>query len=113
MPEDGPTPDQQTRRCVALSDTTAWQMVDGRVVMLDLDSEHYYRLDGVGSRMWELLCDRGDVEVVHARLLDEYEVDPSVLRRDLDEFVAQLATAGLLRVEPTTSGGSASSPTRE
>ncbi len=38
---------------MALNETTAWQMVEGRVVMLDLDSEHYYRLDAVGSRMFE------------------------------------------------------------
>jgi hypothetical protein len=78
-------------------------MVEGRVVMLDLDSEHYYRLDDVGSRMWELLCECGEVEKVHTLLRDEYEVDPEVLRRDLDEFVTRLATAGLLRVEPIPS----------
>jgi hypothetical protein len=45
----------------------------------------------------------GGIETVHARLLDEYDVSASALRRDLDEFIARLATAGLLLVEPTQS----------
>jgi hypothetical protein len=103
MPADGPTPDDRTPAQVTVSESAAWQMVDGQVVMLDLESEHYYRLDAVGSRMWELLCECGEVETVHSRLRDEYDVDPSVLRRDLDGFVAQLATTGVLRVEPSRS----------
>lgn len=86
---------------MTVCDTAAWQMVEGRVVMIDLESEHYYRLDAVGSRMWELLNECGEVETVHARLLDEFDVSSSVLRRDLDEFIARLATVGLLRVEST------------
>ena len=45
-------------------------MVDGQVVMLELDSDHYYRLDAAGSRMWELLSTGGDVDAAYARLLE-------------------------------------------
>ena len=87
---------------MAVSDDAAWQRVDGRVVMLQLDSEHYYRLDTVGSRMWELLDELGEIGRVHARLLDEFDVDPAVLSRDLEVFVAELAAAGLVTVEPAS-----------
>jgi hypothetical protein len=88
---------------VAVCETAAWQTVEGRVVMLDLESERYYRLDAVGSRMWELLSELGEVETVHARLHDEYDVDSSVLRQDLEDFIVQLVAAGLLRAESTPS----------
>jgi hypothetical protein len=60
MTADEPPPDDSTPQRVAPSETMAWQTVEGRVVRLDLDSEHYYRLDPVGSRMWELLCECND-----------------------------------------------------
>jgi hypothetical protein len=97
---DGSIPFGWAPERVTVSDATAWQIVEDRVVMLDLDSEHYYRLDPVGSRMWELLCENGAVETAHARLIEEYEVDPTELRTDLAEFIARLAAAGLLQVEP-------------
>lgn len=65
--------------------------------MLELDSEHYFRLDDVGSRMWELLSEGGDVDSAYARLLEEYEVDAGVLRADLEDFIERLTAKGLLR----------------
>jgi hypothetical protein len=97
---DGSIPAGWVPERVTVGDATAWQVVEGRVVMLDLDSEHYYRLDPVASRMWELLCENGAVETAHARLIEEYEVDATELHTDLAEFIAKLAAAGLLQVEP-------------
>jgi hypothetical protein len=98
--EDGSIPPGWLPERVTVSEATAWQIVEGRVVLLDLDSEHYYRLDRVGSRMWELLCEAGAVEAVQARLIEQFDVAPAELRRDLAEFIAGLAAAGLLQVEP-------------
>jgi hypothetical protein len=88
---------------VVIPETAVWQVVEERVVILELDGSQYFRLDAVGSRMWGLLDELGDIETVHARLADEYEVDASQLRQDLEEFVSELATAGLLVVEPAAS----------
>jgi hypothetical protein len=68
--------------------------------MLELGSEHYFRLDPVGSRMWELLATGADVDAAYARLLEEYEVDGDVLRSDLEDFIDRLTAKGLLRAEP-------------
>ena len=95
-------PDARRPQRVAIDETTAWQMIDGRVVMLELDSEHYFRLDAVGSRMWELLSTDGDVDSAYARLLEEYEVEGDVLRTDLEDFIEQLSAKGLLRAQPSS-----------
>jgi hypothetical protein len=97
-----PHPDARRPQRVTVDETTAWQMVDGRVVMLELDSERYFRLDEVGSRMWELLSTGGDVDAAYARLLEEYEVDEAVLRADLEDFIERLTAKGLLRGEPSS-----------
>jgi hypothetical protein len=93
-------PDARRPQRVTVDETTAWQMVDDRVVMLELGSEHYFRLDPVGSRMWELLATGADVDAAYARLLEEYEVDRDVLRSDLEDFIERLTAKGLLRAEP-------------
>jgi hypothetical protein len=65
-------------------------------VALNLQTEEYYGLDRVGTRMWQVLEEVGSVEEAYRLLLDEFAVEPEVLRRDLRAFVDQLATRGLL-----------------
>ena len=99
MTSGAPEPVEREPTRVTVPETTAWQVVDGQVVMLELDSENYFRLDDVGTRMWEVLCECGEVEAAFARLRSEYEVDPDVLRADLDEFIARLQAKGLLALD--------------
>lgn len=85
---------------VRIDENVAWQKVEGLVVMIGFTNDHYYRLDETGSRMWELLDECPDVSSAFARLREEFDVDDATLRRDLQEFIARLADAGLLEVTP-------------
>ncbi len=67
-------------------------------VLLNLDSEQYYGLDEVGTRMLDILCDSQTMEVAYCRLVDEYDVDPETLRDDLRGLADTLMTRGLLQV---------------
>ena len=69
--------------------------VDGQMVLLDLASETYFGLDEVGAHMVTLLLEQPFDDAV-ANLLDIYDGDPLVLRRDLDALVERLVSAGLL-----------------
>ncbi len=84
-------------RRVAVAPDVVFRQVSGEAVILDLASEHYYGLDETGTRMWLLLAEHGDLAAVRARLLEEYEVAPEVLERDLAELVRRLLDEGLLR----------------
>jgi hypothetical protein len=92
-------PELPTR--VAASTKVLFQELNGECVLLNLDNDRYYGLDDVGTKMWQLLVEHGDVAVVVDRLLAEYggEVDEQTLRNDLGELIAKLAAAGLLTVE--------------
>lgn len=72
----------------------------GESVLLDLRSESYFGLDAVGTRMWQALVEAGSLEGALAALEGVWEVEPARLRRDLAELVDQLATQGLVEVEP-------------
>jgi hypothetical protein len=84
---------------VAVSPEVMLQEVGGEGVLLDLKSESYFGLDAVGTRIWRMVEDDGRLKVVHAKLLDEYDVEPEELERDLKEWIGRLAEAGLVNVD--------------
>jgi hypothetical protein len=67
-------------------------------VLLNLDSERYFGLDPVGTRMWEVLGAHGTMEAAYETLLAEFDVEPEQLRRDLYELVEKLSEHGLVEV---------------
>jgi len=67
-------------------------------VLLNTQSEDYLGMDEVGSRIWELLAEHGQVDLVVERLLSEYEVDEATLRADVERFVSELVDKGLVTI---------------
>ena len=84
---------------VAVSPEVMLQEVGGEAVLLDLNSESYFGLDAVGTRIWRLVEQDGHLKAVHSALLDEFDVDAARLEHDLKELIAHLAEAGLVNVE--------------
>ncbi len=74
------------------------RVVDGEAVLLDLASGKYFGLNEVGSRVWEHTQEGIAVSALFQRLQGEFEVDPSTLRADLDELLAELAAKKLITV---------------
>ena len=68
-------------------------------VILNLDNERYYGLDDVGTRMLSVLSTSDSIEAAYELLLEEYDVDGEVLRRDLLSLVEQLVNQGLVKIE--------------
>ena len=82
---------------IAIPDEVLHQQLDAETVLLHLDTETYYGLDEVGSRVWQLLQEHGSTEPVVAALVQEYDVDEATVRRDIDRLLGELADAGLIR----------------
>jgi hypothetical protein len=70
----------------------------GEAVLLDLKRETYFGLDPVGTRMWQALTTAETIQSAFEMLLSEYEVEPDVLRRDLEALIAMLRGEGLIEV---------------
>lgn len=81
------------------SQQVLFRELDGESVLLDLRSQKYFGLDEVGTRIWQLLGELQDVEAVQAALLDEFEVAPERLHRDLRSLLDQLAADRLIELE--------------
>ena len=67
-------------------------------VILNLDSERYYGLDDVGTRILSVLTTSESIEAAYQTLLQEYDVDGQVLRQDLLELVEKLAKQGIIQI---------------
>lgn len=72
--------------------------LDGESVILNLNSERYFGLDEVGTRMWQALSDCELIQDAYETLLNEYDVAPEELRKDLDLLIEQLVEHGLIYV---------------
>jgi len=83
---------------VALAEGVLLQELAGEAVLLNLESEAYFGLDDVGTRMLQVLAKADSIGAAQEQLLAEYEVEPAVLQRDLLALIGELAAHGLVRV---------------
>ena len=72
--------------------------IRGESVLLNLDKEAYFGLDKVGTRMWTALSESESIRTAYALLLDRYDVEAELLRRDLFDLVQTLVDHGLLQI---------------
>jgi hypothetical protein len=84
---------------VTISPEVLFQEVGGEAVLLDLASETYFGLDDVGTRIWQLLQENGELVAIRDRMLEEYEVEAARLEEDLLSHIERLAEAGLVTIE--------------
>lgn len=73
-----------------------YRQVEREVVLLNLETEHYFALNEVGAQIVAHLTQQPMEEAIDA-LLARYEVEPDVLRRDIQNLVDALMQAGLLQ----------------
>ena len=87
---------------VTLSTEVLSQEVSGETVLLDLESENYFGLDEVGTRIWQLLKEDGNLRTVFNTLLAEYDVEEDRLAQDLNNLLNEISELGLITLEPIT-----------
>lgn len=75
------------------------EMPDGDSVFINLETEQYFGLNPVGTRMWSRLIESETVAAAYETLREEYDVDPATLREDLETLLENLLAQGLLRSE--------------
>ena len=83
---------------ITISEEALSQEVNGETVILDLKSESYFGLDEVGTRIWQLLLENGDVKKVFDVMLDEFDVDEDQLEADINKLINDMVKNGLLQI---------------
>jgi hypothetical protein len=83
---------------VKISEEVLVRHLQGETVLLDLRSQHYFGLDEVGTRIWQLLAERGGTGAVVEAMVEEFDVERPEVERDVVDFLAQLEAAELVSV---------------
>jgi len=83
---------------VSLAEDVLIQELSGESVLLNIDSEQYFGLDEVGSRMLSVLTESESIQAANDILLQEYEVEPTQLEKDLLELIEKCVKHGLVKV---------------
>ena len=81
-------------------DGVLFRDLNGESIILNLESETYFGLDEVGTRMWQVLTTQPTIEAALNDLCAEFDVDREQLRRDLEELLDQLVAQRLIEVIP-------------
>ena len=84
---------------VIAPDDVLVRVLDGEAVVLNLESESYFGLDEVGTRMWTVLTESDSIQDAYEILLAEYDVEPAQLKADMIDLIAQLQENGLVAIE--------------
>src|SRR5258707_13790092 len=75
------------------------RFLDEESVLLNLNTERYFGLDPVGTRMWQLLTSAPTIEAAYCQLIDEFDVDPETLRSNLHDLLTRLVENGLIAMQ--------------
>jgi len=70
--------------------------VDGEVVMMSITQGHYYGLDSIGGRVWELIAEPCSVRELCDRLVVEFAVDRAVCEADVLRFLNDMVAQKLI-----------------
>jgi hypothetical protein len=81
---------------VASGEAVSCELGDG-LALLDLASNVYYSLNGVGAFVWQQLQQPRSVAQLREAILEAYDVDPARCEADLSALLDDLSKSGLIR----------------
>ena len=83
---------------LSLSASAVSTSIPGGTVVLDPASGHYFGLEGVGVRVWQLLAQPVTLVRLVETITDEFEVDAATCERDLRALLDDLLGRGLVTI---------------
>lgn len=75
-----------------------FESVDNEMVLLNLNSGTYFKLNPTGHRIWSLIQQGGDSDFVLDQMVASFSVERELVQRDLEALVAELQQQGLITV---------------
>ena len=93
------------------SERTACRVVEGKAMVITIDSNKLHVLNSVATRVWELADGRPMTELVDD-IVNEFEVDRRTASADVEKFVVELLGLGALEARQLDSTESTVEPLR-
>jgi hypothetical protein len=76
---------------------TACREIDGKAIVITIDRNQLHVLNGVGTRVWQLLDGRPLTAIVDI-IVEEFEVERERASRDVQAFALRLYELGATRL---------------
>ena len=73
------------------------EVIDGEVMVINLDTGVYYSVTGAGAAVWPMLVGGATLREISDRVARHYGADAGSVDRDVDTFVKRLADEAILR----------------
>lgn len=73
-------------------------LVDGELIGMSVERGACYGLNGVGTRIWELLAEPRSIANLCEQLTSEYQVDADQCMREVLDLVEEMRAEGLVNV---------------
>jgi hypothetical protein len=83
---------------IRINDDVLWQELQGEAVLLNLKTGVYFGLNPIGTRIWELLADRGMVRDVVDAIVGEYDVETPACADDVIALISDMQKHALVTV---------------
>ncbi len=78
------------------NEKTAYRIIDGEAVVVNLKDSTFHTLNPVATFIWEKADGQFRVEQIIEKICEEFEVDWDIAERDCLEFLSELASKALV-----------------
>jgi Coenzyme PQQ synthesis protein D (PqqD) len=90
---------EMTEKYIAKSSAIASRLLGGEMMVMSAVDSTFFTLNPVATVIWQAADGRTPLsDIVTHRVCAEFEVDPEVARRDVERFVEELSSHGILLV---------------
>jgi hypothetical protein len=101
IPDSERTSDAPSLERYAVNEASiVFDVLEGEVVLVNLDSGSYYILEGTASAIWQMLIARHRVSEIVGTLSRHYTGDVATMESAVGDFVGQLVQEALLVAAP-------------
>jgi len=83
----------------AIPEGIIFKKVGEEMVLLDFERGSYYGLNPVGARIWEVFAEGKSIDEIVDLLTEEFDVQRTDAKNDVDALMDDLAANGLLSAE--------------
>ncbi|MDP3786636.1 MAG: PqqD family protein [Candidatus Omnitrophota bacterium] len=81
------------------SDKTASRIIDGEAVIVLLDKQETIVLSDVGSRIWEIMDGKRNIDEISGAIISEFDATYEETLKDITEFIEDMIQRGAVEVK--------------
>lgn len=77
----------------------SWRLVEGEMIILNVETGDYFTLEGTGALIWEGIAQGKTEAQIVSHLISTYAVNETVARADVSDFIKQLIKSNLISIK--------------